>query len=256
MEAAEPPPRRSVDVAFVPSELEATEVAVVVDVLRASSTIVAALAAGYARVLCVGSVEAARGLRAPNRVLAGEQDTRPVADFDLGNSPAEVGEGEGRELVLSTTNGTPAILRAVERADQVLIGSLLNLDALAAAIPDDADVAVVCAGTGRRFSLDDAYTAGRIVAVLGGRRTDAALAAQQLAGAYEEAATALGECAHADVLREVGQAEDIETCARESAFDVVPRVIETSSGTAIVSGLEQTRVTQGEKPAEDILTST
>jgi 2-phosphosulfolactate phosphatase len=228
-----------VDVAFVPAELGSTQVAIVVDVLRASSTIVAALAAGYESVLCVGSVEEARELRTPQRVLAGEQDTRPVEDFDMGNSPSEVGRGEGRELVLSTTNGTPAIISALEAADQVLIGSLLNLDALLAAIPAGADVTVVCAGTDKRFSLEDAYVAGRIVAALPGERTDSARGAERLADAYSDSVAALGESAHAQVLRDVGQAEDIENCARESVCSVVPVVGTGGDGIAVVSASPQ-----------------
>jgi len=210
-------------------------VAIVVDVLRATSTIVAALGGGFSMVRCVGSVDEACALREPGRLLAGEQDTEPVEGFDLGNSPAEVGGGEGRELVLSTTNGTPAIVSSVEAADRVLIGALLNLDALIAAIPPGASVTVVCAGTDSRFSLEDAYTAGRIVAALPGERTDAALAAERLASAYPDSLAALGESAHAQILRDKGHEEDIEVCARESAFDVVPRVSEVTDGVAVVS---------------------
>ncbi|MDQ3644584.1 MAG: 2-phosphosulfolactate phosphatase, partial [Actinomycetota bacterium] len=71
-----------------PPERRAT-VALVVDVLRASSTIVAALAVGFERVLCVGDVEGARRLKGPGRVLAGERKCRPIEGFDYGNSPGE-----------------------------------------------------------------------------------------------------------------------------------------------------------------------
>jgi 2-phosphosulfolactate phosphatase len=239
---------RSVDVAFLPAELQATDVAILVDVLRASSTVVAALSGGFSRVLCVGSVDEARALRTPGRLLAGEQDNRPVEGFDLGNSPADVGDGQGRELVLSTTNGTPAIMRAVEAADQVLIGALLNLEALAAAVPGEADVTVVCAGTGDRFSLDDGYTAGRIVAELKGERSDAARAAEQLALSYPDSLTALGESAHAGILRELGHAEDVAVCARESGFAVVPFVSEVSGGAAVVCASSQHEQAKREVP--------
>lgn len=231
--------RRQVDVAFLPARLAPTDFAIVVDVLRASSTVAAALASGFSRVRCVGSVDDARKLAGPDRLLAGEQDTRPVEGFDLGNSPADLGEGKGRELVLSTTNGTPAILEAVEAADEVLIGSLLNLDAVAAAVPEGADATIVCAGTGGCFSLEDAYTAGRIIAALPGERTDAAKAAERLTRAYDDPVTPLAESAHAEVLREVGQESDIELCARESILSVVPRVLEVDDGAAVVSAASQ-----------------
>ena len=153
----------SIDVAFTPADVRATQVTVVVDVLRASSTIVAALAAGYARVLCVGDVEQARRLRGPGRELAGERECRKIEGFDHGNSPREFGGTRTGDLVLCTTNGTPAILAAVAASDYVLVGSLNNLDALVAAVPAGANTTVVCAGTNGRFALEDAYTAGRIV---------------------------------------------------------------------------------------------
>ena len=239
---------RRIDVAFLPGELEPADVAIVVDVLRASSTIASALAGGYRRVVCVGSVEEALELRASDRVLAGEQDTKPVEGFDLGNSPADVGSGEGRELVLSTTNGTPAIVGSSEAADRVIIGSMLNLEAVVGAVPADADVTVVCAGTGGHFSLEDAYTAGRVVAALEGERTDSAKAAARLTSAYPDAETALGESEHAQVLRDVGQEDDIALCARESTLAVVPIVSEVSDGAAVVSAAPQSGEADREAP--------
>ena len=208
--------------------------AIVVDVLRASSTIVTALAAGYERVLCVDSVEAARRLRSPGRALAGERGCRRIEGFDLGNSPGEIAPVPGGELVLCTTNGTPAIVEAAARADRVLVGSLLNLDALTAAIPRGVDVTVVCAGTDGRFALEDAYAAGRIVALLGGARSDAALAAERLAGAYGAPLEALADSADAAVLRSTGQEADISCCARESVSLTVPVVQSVRDGIAFL----------------------
>jgi 2-phosphosulfolactate phosphatase len=164
----------SIDVAFTPADVRATQVTVVVDVLRASSTIVAALAAGYARVLCAGDVEQARRLRGPGRELAGERECRKIEGFDHGNSPREFEGTRTGDLVLCTTNGTPAILAAVAASDYVLVGSLNNLDALVAAVPAGASTTLVCAGTNGRFALEDAYTAGRIVGRLEGTLSDAA----------------------------------------------------------------------------------
>lgn len=229
------------DVAFTPSETAPAQVAVMIDVLRASSTIVAALAGGYARVLCSDGVERAEGLRGPGRVLAGERKCRPIPGFDFGNSPGELDPGEGRELVLSTTNGTPAILAAAAAADEVLVGALLNLEGVVEAIPPGADVTFVCAGTDRRFALEDAYAAGRLVARLRGHRTDAARAAERLAHAYQDSFEPLAECADAAVLKETDQADDIRFCARESEFGVVPRVTSVSDGVATVGELPAPR---------------
>ena len=227
-----------VDVAFTPLDIRPHQVAVVVDVLRASSTIVAALKAGCRRVLCTASVERARRLRAPGRLLAGERGCRRIDDFDRGNSPRALDFVPADELVLCTTNGTPAILAAVSLADEVLIGSLLNLSALIEAIPAGKDVTVVCAGTDGCFALEDAYVAGRIVQRLGAARTDAALAAEQLARAYADPTEPLARSANGAVLRATQQAADIAFCARESTAAVVPKVSTATAEVAVVSVAE------------------
>ena len=110
----------SIDVAFTPADVRPADVALVVDVLRASTTIVAALAAGFERVLCVGDVEGARRLSGPCRELAGEKGCRPIEGFDYGNSPGAFTRAPVPELVLCTTNGTPAVLAAAEVAARTL----------------------------------------------------------------------------------------------------------------------------------------
>jgi 2-phosphosulfolactate phosphatase len=102
----------------------------VVDVLRATSTIVRALAVGYRRVLCVETIERALALRTSDRVLAGERGGLPPPEFDFGNSPAAIEARGAEELVLATTNGSPTIVRAAAAADTVLIGALINLEAV------------------------------------------------------------------------------------------------------------------------------
>ena len=101
-----------VDVALTRADLRAADIAVVVDVLRATTTATQALAAGYRSVLCAESVELATGLRAPGRVLAGERRCVAPPGFDQGNSPREAARRRGDELVLATTNGAPAIVAA------------------------------------------------------------------------------------------------------------------------------------------------
>jgi phosphosulfolactate phosphohydrolase-like enzyme len=135
--------RPAVDVCFTPLEIRPVEVAVVVDVLRATSTIVQALAVGYPRVVCCKSVATARELRAPGRVLAGESACVRLRDFELGNSPAAMATvgRRGEELVLATTNGSPAVVAASRAAERVLVGCLLNLRAVLAAVSTDERVA-------------------------------------------------------------------------------------------------------------------
>lgn len=227
----------SVDVAFTRAEIAAADVAVVIDVLRATSTIAQALAVGYLRVLCCESVDAARRLRAPGRVLAGEQRCVRVPGFELGNSPAALASAPplGEELVLATTNGSPAIIAASRRADHVLVGCLLNLRALVGAIPTGSRVTIVCSGTDGRAALEDVYLAGRIVAALGGSRTDAARVAECVAERYATPLEPLAASANAAVLRSTGQARDIDWCARESVLDGVPEVRSLNGAAAVVT---------------------
>ena len=222
-----------IDVALTRADLRAADVAVVVDVLRATTTATRALAAGYRSVLCAESVELAAGLRGPGRVLAGERRCVAPPGFDQGNSPREAARRRGDELVLATTNGAPAIVAATRHAPVVLVACLLNLDAVIAAL-EGADVQVVCAGTDGAVALEDVYVAGRICAGLSGRRTDAARVAEGVARAYPTPLAALAQSAGAEALRAAGLAGDIDDCARESTLEVVGRVRGTAAGIARV----------------------
>src|SRR2546421_1471620 len=222
-----------VHVAFTPSEAATAELGIVVDVVRATSTIAQALAAGYRRVLCCAEVEQARALRASleDAVVGGERDAVRIEGFDVGASPRELLEPRAETLILSTTNGTRAILAAAERCDEVLLGSLLNLDAVARAAGAADEVAILCAGFKGAFAFDDAYCAGRIVAALDGERTDPAKAAVVLAQAYPRALDGL----NARTYGPPGLEADIEWCARESVLDVVPRLARVVDGAAEIT---------------------
>ncbi len=212
-----------VHVAFTPAEAVRIPTAVVVDVLRATSTIVQALDSGYERVLCCAEIEDARALRdeVGDAVLAGERLAVAIPGFDLGNSPRDFLAPHAATLVLSTTNGTRAIVTAAGGCDSVVVGSLLNLDAVAAAAREGGgDVAVLCAGVEGRFTLDDTYCAGRIVEAIGGERTDAAEAAVRVARSFATAEEGL-RAAQNPLHAELG--EDIAWCARENVSAVVPR---------------------------------
>ena len=212
-----------VHAAFTPDEAAAAPIGIVIDVLRATSTIAQALSAGYRRVLCVAEIDEARALRAglPDSVVGGERDAVRIDGFDVGASPREFLQPLAETLILSTTNGTRTIVTASERCDEVLLGSLLNLDAVAAAARERGeDVAILCAGYKGAFALDDAYCAGRLVQLLGGERSDAAVAAAVLADAYPTALDGL----NARTYGPPGLEEDIAFCARESELDVVPRL--------------------------------
>jgi 2-phosphosulfolactate phosphatase len=221
-----------VDVAFIPGAARPAAVGIAVDVIRATSTIVAALASGYERVVCCREIEEARAIKAElgEGILAGERDAVRIEGFDAGASPREFLEPRARTVILSTTNGTRTIVAAAEACDEVLIGSLLNLDAVVEA-SGGGDVEVLCAGYKGAFALDDAYCAGRIAARLGGEPTDAAKAAAVLSGSF---ATAL-EGVNARTYGPPGLEDDIAFCVRENLFSVVPRLARMRNGAAEVT---------------------
>jgi 2-phosphosulfolactate phosphatase len=211
-----------VHAAFTPGEAVSAPVGVVVDVLRATSTIAQALASGWPRVLCAPGVDEARAVREQlgEGLLGGERNARRIEGFDVGASPREFLDGGGVPLIFSTTNGTRAILTAAASCDRVVLGSLLNLDAVAAEARESGeDVVIVCAGFQGAFAFDDAYCAGRIVRLLDGERSDAAKAAELIARAYPDAYEGLT----ARTYGPPGLEEDIRFCARVNGLETVPR---------------------------------
>ena len=225
------------DVVFTPDEAGTAPTGLVIDVIRATSTICQALAAGYERVFCTAEVDDARALRGSlgEGVLGGERDAVRIPGFDLGNSPREYVEPESSTVVLSTTNGTRAVLTAAERCERVYIASLLNLAAVVEAARSHGDDAlVVCAGVQGRPNLDDTYVAGRIVELLGWERTDAAEAAARLVATWGGAEEALrASKSGRNLMENAPELEpDIPFCARESVLDVAPRLLAMRDGAA------------------------
>jgi 2-phosphosulfolactate phosphatase len=213
-----------VHVAFTPEEEASARVGIVVDVIRATSSIAQALASGYERVLCCAEIDEARALRADlgdEAVVGGERSAVVIEGFDVGASPREfAGPPRAKTLILTTTNGTRAILTAVAHCEVVFLGSLLNLSSLTqAAQAAGGDVAIICSGFKGAFALDDAYCAGRIVAELDGVRTDAAIAAEVVAHAWPTALEGL----NARTYGPPGLEADIEFCAQVDLLDTVPR---------------------------------
>ena len=215
-----------VHVAFTQEERASARVGIVVDVVRATSSIAQALASGYTRVLCCAEIEEARALRAElgdEAVVGGERNGVVVDGFDVGASPREFAEGaKAPNLILTTTNGTRAILRAADQCEIVYLGSLLNLSALVEAVRGDGgDVAIICSGFKGTFALDDAYCAGRIVAALAGDRSDAAIAAEVVARAWPSPLEGL----KARTYGPPGLDADIQYCAQVDVLRTVPRFV-------------------------------
>jgi 2-phosphosulfolactate phosphatase len=224
-----------VHVAFTPAEAASSSVGVVVDVLRATSTIAQALATGYERVYCCGEIDQALALKEKlgDALLGGERNAVRIEGFDVGASPREfLGEPAASTVIFSTTNGTRAILETASRSDHVLLGSLLNLDAVATAARElGEDLTIVCAGFQGQFAIDDAYCAGRIVQLLDAEQSDAAKATDAIARAWPNAHDGL----LARTYGPPGLEEDIAFCAQVGILDVVPRLARMVDGAAEIT---------------------
>ncbi|HET6493878.1 MAG TPA: 2-phosphosulfolactate phosphatase [Dehalococcoidia bacterium] len=241
------------DVAFLPRLLRRPEscVCLLIDALRASSSIVTLFARGAEEVVVAGSATAARRIAAqePGRyLLCGEVLGLAPRGFDYGNSPVEFAEIDmrGHRIILSTTNGTKA-LRGLAASPAVFVGALLNATSAIATLLAEArsrglDAALVCSGleAGSAFSLEDAFVAGALVenAVEQTRRasgdltlSDAALAACRLYQSYQgDALACFREAEHGRSLIGIGLGRDLEFCARVDLYDAVPRLRIDASG--------------------------
>ena len=206
----------------IPADQLRGSVAVVIDVIRATSTIAMALAQGAAGVQPVAAVEDAFALKAqdPEAVLAGERGGKMVEGFDLGNSPEDFMRKRinNRRVILTTTNGTQA-LAACTGARAVVTASLLNLDAVAARLRElRPPWLVVCAGCNGFFGVDDAIVAGALAEALGQEHF--------LISLYHSVRRDLTEtlrgCAAGRELLKVGMEKDIPFCAQRNLFPIVP----------------------------------
>ena len=207
--------------------------ALVIDVLRASTTIVTAIGNGAACVLPVETVEEARARKlalGPDAILAGERHSDPPEGFDLGNSPLEFTPARvrGRAIVLTTSNGTRA-LTAAQGAAAVGVAALVNVGAAAAwAQRRGTDVVLVCSGELGGPSLEDETCAGLLVARLtadtpGATVTPAAEAAHALGLRYGKDLGRLGRDApHARGLEAKGRAADVAFCLTLDSSTVIP----------------------------------
>jgi 2-phosphosulfolactate phosphatase len=229
-----------IDVHFTPAGLVAGDLAgrgvVVIDALRATTTVITALANGAKAVIPAASpeeaVRLASNLEKDGVVLAGERKSVKIEGFALGNSPREMTAAAvgGKTIVLATTNGTPALV-AAQGGDPVLVGAPVNFKALAkqarAALERRGDLVIVCAGRDKQFAIEDAYTAGRLIkAVKRGLRklalNDAARAAVALTTEFASWEEALEESEAARQLAEVDLAPDVGFAAHADRFSVVP----------------------------------
>jgi len=229
------------DVYLTPAEIHpgalTDGVVAVIDVLRASTTITTAIDNGARAVIPFEGtdevVERARQFERDGVLLAGERKMLPVSGFDLGNSPAQVTREVvgGKTVLLSTTNGTHALLQA-QGARDTIVASYVNCSPVTAlcraALRSGLRVSLVCAGQDRAFALEDAGCAGRFVRTITKRLTnvtlnDAAQACLLIDKKYGDSLdTLFQDAAHGRALAEAGFANDLVLCAQVDAHPVVP----------------------------------
>ncbi len=205
---------------------------VVIDVVRATTTIIEALANGAGAIFPTSSTEdavkLASSLGRDDTLLCGERKGRKVEGFHLGNSPREFTAEAvtGKKLVMSTTNGTRALATGQEGA-RLLPCAFTNLGAVAAAVAGDERIAIICAGQEDRFSLDDALCAGLLIRRVveseedGYDLNDAARAARALAGFRKPTRRFLEETAAGAELLGIGLGDDLDICAQVDRHDIV-----------------------------------
>ena len=226
--------RKHIEVCFspylFPLHKEEYEIIVVIDVLRATSAICAAFDNGVAAIIPVSTIEEAQAYKDKGYLVGAERQGQIVEGFDFGNSPYSYMKEElrGKEVVLSTTNGTKAIDLAKD-AETVVIGSLLNLDALCVWLEkQEKNILCLCSGWENKFNLEDTICAGAISEYLlntGKFKSDedASIAAKYLyLSAKDNYLGYLKSSSHRRRLKNLNLNEDIKYCLTPNSTNVIP----------------------------------
>jgi len=224
---------------FIPEEIKNTELAgklvVIIDVLRASSTIVTALANGCRGFIPILSPDKAKKkaqeFQNERVLLGGEREGIKIEGFDLGNSPREYKRelAKGKTIIFSTTNGVKT-LEMVKGAHRIIIGSFLNLQAVCDYCTNyEGDILIICAGRKGKFSLEDTACAGMMVNSLRDvfpgdhQEIDANLTAQLLYVKFgNNILEILRKSQHGRYLESIGLGEDLKFCSQMDLFHIVP----------------------------------
>jgi len=229
-----------IDTYFTPREVDAGSIGdatvIVIDVVRATTTIIEALANGARAIYPTESTEDAVRLASSmgreDTLLCGERKGRKVEGFDLGNSPREFTADavQNKKIVMTTTNGTRALAAAQDGA-KVLPCAFTNLSAVASDVADDDHIVIICAGEADRFSLDDALCAGHLVQRIVGEGddamhtfNDAARAVRALASARQPTKRFLGLTSGGAAVIGIGLADDLEICADVDRHSIVAKM--------------------------------
>ncbi|PRY87470.1 2-phosphosulfolactate phosphatase [Mongoliibacter ruber] len=221
---------RKVEVCLSPELLHLYDVddkiVVIVDIFRATSTMIAALASGVTGIVPVMDLETCKSYKEKGYIIAGERDGQKAPGFEMGNSPIAYLEGDflGKKIAMTTTNGTVAIEKTKNAAHSILIGAFVNISATTRFIQNQKkDVLILCAGWKGKFNLEDSLYSGALVSKLHPHfRTDcdSAIALKSL---FESNSHRLqlfiGQASHAKRLQNHGIEKDIDFCLEMDKYD-------------------------------------
>ena len=225
--------QRKIEVCLTPAllDLYAIEdsIVVVIDVLRATSSMVYGLDNGALAIIPVAQVDDCLLYKDMGHLLAAERNGEVVEGYDFGNSPFSYTKEKvaGKTVVLTTTNGTKALVMARARAHQVVIGSFLNLEFLCKWLKQqDKDVLLLCAGWKDQFNLEDTLFAGAVVSELRSSFThfdDSSVAAEDLYTlAKKDLRTYMMKSSHSHRLAALNIEEDVKFCLQLNLCQTIP----------------------------------
>lgn len=208
-------------------ELEG-KVVVVVDVLRATSTIITALSHHVERIIPVAKLEQCQAYKKLGYITAAERDGKKAEGFDLGNSPFSYMSNElkGKTVVLTTTNGTEAISKS-KSAHTIVIGGFLNIASVAKFLRHtQRDTIILCAGWKGKINIEDTLFAGALLHELGTsfkqETDDCNLSLALYATAKDDMMAHISDCSHVKRLAALGIEEDIRFCLQYNTYNTVP----------------------------------
>ncbi|QTA38615.1 2-phosphosulfolactate phosphatase [Thermosipho ferrireducens] len=212
-----------ISVLFGPEKGFSSDVIVVLDVLRATSVIVTALANGALLIKPVSSIREAVKMKKEGYIIGGERSAVKLQSFDKGNSPLEYFDVAGSKIVLTTSNGTRLIKKAMKYSKNIIAGAFLNLTEIVEYIRNVENIILWCAGNKREVSYEDTLLAGAILEKLNriGRRDfhDSALVALEFFGRRKEIKF---RGTHARRLIGLGYEKDVAFCSQVDIYSVLP----------------------------------
>jgi 2-phosphosulfolactate phosphatase len=201
---------------------------VIVDIFRATSTMMAALANGVASITPVMDLESCRTMEKEGYVIAGERDGKTAEGFTLGNSPLAYLSGKfaHKKIAMTTTNGTVAIEKTKDLAENIILGAFVNIKATAEfLISQENDIMILCAGWKGKFNLEDSLFAGALVSNLHPHFTadcDTAIAMRTLYESNEHRMQVfMGQASHAKRLQNHNIESDIVFCLSQNIYEVI-----------------------------------